>query len=215
MCRPNGSVFDKKSLNMGPIFGPKIPKHGSILGAKSLNIGTFFTLNMGYCPEVRAAHPRPSQSRVPPPGSDIPGGYSSMIWVGTCRWDLKKVDPFLSRLRETMWSRFGGGYSTFGGSMCHTGFQKQGLWADEGSWEQKPLENSRLETEWNEIWSKHLGNAFLFSKGGTWGAHWWWIGRLESADWGWKGVMTATHPKLDIIFVKKKKKKKKKKTSRN
>ena len=30
MCRPNGSVFDKKSLNMGPIFGPKIPKHGSI-----------------------------------------------------------------------------------------------------------------------------------------------------------------------------------------
>ena len=23
-------VFDKKSLNMGPIFGPKIPKHGSI-----------------------------------------------------------------------------------------------------------------------------------------------------------------------------------------
>ena len=27
---PNGSVFDKKSLNMGPIFGPTIPKHGSI-----------------------------------------------------------------------------------------------------------------------------------------------------------------------------------------
>ena len=28
MCRWNGSVFDKKSLNMGPIFGPQIPKHG-------------------------------------------------------------------------------------------------------------------------------------------------------------------------------------------
>ena len=26
----NGLVFDKKSLNMGPIFGPKIPKLGSI-----------------------------------------------------------------------------------------------------------------------------------------------------------------------------------------
>ena len=30
MCRPNGSVLDKKSLNMGPIFDPQIPKHGSI-----------------------------------------------------------------------------------------------------------------------------------------------------------------------------------------
>ena len=38
MCRPNGSVFDKKSLNMGPIFGPKIPKHGSIFFFKFLKI---------------------------------------------------------------------------------------------------------------------------------------------------------------------------------
>ena len=28
---PKWVVFDKKSLNMGPIFGPKIPKHVSIL----------------------------------------------------------------------------------------------------------------------------------------------------------------------------------------
>ena len=77
MCRPNGLVFDKKSLNMGPIFDPqipkhgsifhqnlksqkfsglatraqknfqKIPKHGSIFWAKSLNMGTFFTSKHG------------------------------------------------------------------------------------------------------------------------------------------------------------------------
>ena len=62
--------FDKKSLNMGPIFDPqipkhgsifrqnhknflspenfqKIPKHGSIFLAKSLNMGIFLPLNMG------------------------------------------------------------------------------------------------------------------------------------------------------------------------
>ena len=54
-----GRVFDKKSLNMGPIFDPQIPKHVSIfrqnhtnfLGSqreprkfskKSLNMGLFF-----------------------------------------------------------------------------------------------------------------------------------------------------------------------------
>ena len=29
MCRSNGSLFYKKSLNMGPAFYPKILKHGS------------------------------------------------------------------------------------------------------------------------------------------------------------------------------------------
>ena len=29
MCRSNGSLFYKKSLNMGPVFYPKILKHGS------------------------------------------------------------------------------------------------------------------------------------------------------------------------------------------
>ena len=67
-----GRFFDKKSLNMGPIFDPqipkhgsifrqnhknflgsqnfqKIPKHGSIFWAKSLNMGrpTFFTSKHG------------------------------------------------------------------------------------------------------------------------------------------------------------------------
>ena len=30
VCRSNGSLFHKKSLNMGPIFYKNIPKHGSI-----------------------------------------------------------------------------------------------------------------------------------------------------------------------------------------
>ena len=61
----HGSHFwPQKSLNMGPFFASpgkfqKIPKHGFIFWAKSLN--------MGKGPEVRAAHPRPSQSQVPPP----------------------------------------------------------------------------------------------------------------------------------------------------
>ena len=34
MCCPNGSVFHKKSLDMGPIF-TKIPKNGSIFLSKA------------------------------------------------------------------------------------------------------------------------------------------------------------------------------------
>ena len=51
MCRPNGSLFYKKSLNMGPVFYQKILKHGStfltepkFLGfhmAKTLKIAKF------------------------------------------------------------------------------------------------------------------------------------------------------------------------------
>ena len=51
MCRSNGSLFYKKSLNMGPVFYPKILKHGStfltepkFLGfrlAKTLKIAKF------------------------------------------------------------------------------------------------------------------------------------------------------------------------------
>ena len=41
-----GRVFDKKSLNMGPIFDPQIPKHGSMkIFKKSLNMGPFFEQN--------------------------------------------------------------------------------------------------------------------------------------------------------------------------
>ena len=41
-------------------------------------MGTFFTLNMGKGPEVRAAHPRPSQSRVPPPPDfDLVGSHET------------------------------------------------------------------------------------------------------------------------------------------
>ena len=54
-----GRFLTKKSLNMGPIFGPKIPKHGSIFfkfsenlkkkkpvfGAQSLNMGPFLEQN--------------------------------------------------------------------------------------------------------------------------------------------------------------------------
>ena len=40
-------------------------------------MGTFFTLNMGKGPEVRAAHPRPSQSRVPPRDFDLVGSHET------------------------------------------------------------------------------------------------------------------------------------------
>ena len=56
---PKWVGFDKKSLNIGPIFGPKIPKHVSIFlnifwiflkklpvfGAKSLNMCPFLEQN--------------------------------------------------------------------------------------------------------------------------------------------------------------------------
>ena len=35
---PKWVGFDKKSLNMGPIFGPKIPKHGFIFFKFSENL---------------------------------------------------------------------------------------------------------------------------------------------------------------------------------
>ena len=52
MCRSNGSLFYKKSLNIGPVFykkslnmGPKITKfceNGPIFQEKSLTMGTLF-----------------------------------------------------------------------------------------------------------------------------------------------------------------------------
>ena len=75
MCRSNGSLFHKKSLNMGPVFYQKILKHGStfltepkflgfrlaktlkiakflkngpIFQEKSLKMGTFFCQNHPY-----------------------------------------------------------------------------------------------------------------------------------------------------------------------
>ena len=91
MCRSNGSLFYKKSLNMGPVFNQKILKHGStfltepkfsgfrraktpkiakflkngpIFQEKSLKMGTLsakITLKMGRGFEARAAHPCPTQ----------------------------------------------------------------------------------------------------------------------------------------------------------
>ena len=86
MCRSNGSLFYKKSLNMGPVFYQKILKHGStfltepkFLGfrmpknpkiAKFLKNGYPFLpkspLNMGRGFEAWAAHPCPTQIWVPP-----------------------------------------------------------------------------------------------------------------------------------------------------
>ena len=67
----HGSIFVKITRifwarNASPENFQKIPKHGSIFWAKSLNMGTFFSSKHGL--GSRAAHPRPSQSRVPPPG---------------------------------------------------------------------------------------------------------------------------------------------------
>ena len=88
MCRIFGSVFLKKSLDMGPIFHEKIRNYGSNLfeprkilkriakngyriSEKSLNMGTFFLeklpFNMGMGPELPAVYPRPIQIWVPPP----------------------------------------------------------------------------------------------------------------------------------------------------
>ena len=92
MCRFNGSLFHKKSLNMGPIFYKNIPKHRSVFTKypiyfraceylKILKNGPVFQekslkwipylflpkwplkMDMGF--EARAAHPRPNQIWVP------------------------------------------------------------------------------------------------------------------------------------------------------
>ena len=96
MCRSNGSLFYKKSLNMGPVFYQKILKRGSTFLtepkfsgfhmaktpkiAKFLKNGPIFRkilkneypflpkspLKMGRGFEARAAHPCPTQIWVPP-----------------------------------------------------------------------------------------------------------------------------------------------------
>ena len=49
MCRSNGSLFYKKSLNMGPVFYQKILKHGSTF----LTEPKFFGFSLGENPENR------------------------------------------------------------------------------------------------------------------------------------------------------------------
>ena len=96
MCRSNGSLFYKKSLNMGPVFYKKILKHGSTFltepkfsgssikhgenckifekwayfSRKILKNGHPFLpkspLKMGRGFEARAAHPCQTQIWVPP-----------------------------------------------------------------------------------------------------------------------------------------------------
>ena len=90
MCGCNGSLFYKKSLNMGPIFYKKILIHGSTFltwacenpenckicekwvyfSRKILNNGYPFLpkwpLKMGRGFDARAAYPRPNQIWVPP-----------------------------------------------------------------------------------------------------------------------------------------------------
>ena len=106
-CRPNGSVFDKKFLNMGPIFDPQIPKHGSIfrqnhknfLGsqrkprkfsknpkhgsifwAKSLNMGTFFTSKHGLGSRGPGGTP-PSKPKSSTPPRIIYSHWNQCIWI--------------------------------------------------------------------------------------------------------------------------------------
>ena len=49
MCRSNGSLFHKKSLNMGPVFYQKILKHGSTF----LTEPKFFGFSHGENPKNR------------------------------------------------------------------------------------------------------------------------------------------------------------------
>ena len=48
MCRSNGSLFYKKSLNMGPVFYQKILKHGSTF----LTLPKFLGLCMAKTPKI-------------------------------------------------------------------------------------------------------------------------------------------------------------------
>ena len=86
-----GWFFDKKSLNMGPIFDPqipkhgsifrqnfqKIPKHGSIFWAKSLNMGTFFTSKHGLGSRGPGGTP-PSKTK-----SSTPRDFVQALWEHT------------------------------------------------------------------------------------------------------------------------------------
>ena len=112
MCRSNGSFFNEKSLNMGPVFYQKILKHGStfltepkfsgLRMAKTPKITKFLKngpifqkilkngypflpkspLKMGRGFEARAAHPCPTQILVPPPPGPIHTGSVAIIWFG-------------------------------------------------------------------------------------------------------------------------------------
>ena len=82
MCRSNGLLFYKKSLNMGPVFYQKILKHGSTFliepkNHKIFEIWAYFSrkifkngypflpkspLKMGNGFEARAAYPCPTQN---------------------------------------------------------------------------------------------------------------------------------------------------------
>ena len=97
----NGSVFDKKSLHMGPISDPqilkhwsifrqnhnnfqKIPKHGSIFWAKSLNMGTFFTSKHGLGSGGPGGTPpsKPKSSTPPPPGFTLHIKIHILVFTG-------------------------------------------------------------------------------------------------------------------------------------
>ena len=65
-----GPIFDKKSLNMGPIFDPQIPKHESIFWAKSLNMGTFFTSKHGLGSRGPDGTPPSKPKSSTPPGAE-------------------------------------------------------------------------------------------------------------------------------------------------
>ena len=111
MCRPIGSFFHKKSLDIGPLFTGKTLRYGSIFPKCSkfwvFAIQNFLNLRKirrnGYlfwrkCPlekgkgfETRAAHPCPNQIRVHPP----PPGFICilrMLWTSH-----SYIIPFLGK----------------------------------------------------------------------------------------------------------------------